>query len=104
MSCSRCKGRGVTLPEDYLSGPSGRHDPQQEIPCPDCEEWFDDEDVFQQPMMTCPQCGVEEPDFDGFGMLAHVQPYFSRGCGWCSHPARTGNLCEICGEICQGGL
>jgi hypothetical protein len=37
-SCQRCGGRGVTLPAGYFSGPSGRHDPQQEIPCPVCED------------------------------------------------------------------
>jgi len=36
-----------------------------------------------QPTMTCPRCGAEHPDFDGFGMLAHVKPAFPDGCGYC---------------------
>lgn len=34
--CERCGGTGTTLPDGY-SNAHGRHDPQQEIPCPECE-------------------------------------------------------------------
>ncbi len=52
----------------------------------------------EQPMMKCPRCGVEEPDHDGFGMLAHVKPAFPNGCGYCSHPSRDNGVCGICGD------
>lgn len=60
-------------------------------------------DTWTQPTMTCPQCGAEEPDFDGLGMLAHVAPGFPNGCGYCTHPALDRNehgvwVCGICGK------
>jgi hypothetical protein len=51
-----------------------------------------------QPTMTCPRCGAEHPDFDGFGFVAHTKPAYADGCGWCSHPMYTGDVCEICGQ------
>lgn len=56
-----------------------------------------------QPTMRCPKCGVEEPDFDGFGMLAHTKPAFERGCGFCVHPSMDvdddgGWTCGLCGK------
>ncbi len=56
-----------------------------------------------QPMMVCPRCGVEEPDYDGFGMLAHIKPAFEKGCGYCSHPTRTDGICGICGDDARLG-
>lgn len=50
------------------------------------------------PTMTCPQCRVELPDFDGFGVLAHTKPAYQDGCGYCSHPSRTDGVCGICGD------
>jgi len=50
------------------------------------------------PTMTCPRCKREEPDHDGFGMLAHTKPAFEHGCGWCSHPSRDDGVCGICGD------
>lgn len=60
-----------------------------------------------QPTMACPKCGVELPDFDGFGVLAHVGSHvgWPDGCGYCTHPARDydsalqGWVCGICGDI-----
>lgn len=46
--------------------------------------------------MTCPQCGAEQEDCDGFGFLACVP-----GCGLCSHPERDGGVCSICGDVEQ---
>jgi ribosomal protein L37AE/L43A len=56
------------------------------------------------PEMKCPRCGRLEPDFDGFGMLAHTKPAFEHGCGYCSHPSCDGDgngnwICGICGEM-----
>ena len=51
-----------------------------------------------QPQIQCPACGVWEEDFDGF-MVAHTQPAYEDGCGWCSHPARDGGVCGICGDV-----
>lgn len=58
----------------------------------------------QQPTMTCPRCGAEEPDHDGFGMVAHTKPAYPNGCGYCSHPSRDGDgqggwRCGICGDV-----
>jgi hypothetical protein len=57
-------------------------------------------DNFEQPTMTCPQCGTEMEDFDGFGVLFHVGP---GGCGYCSCPTREGDgkgnmVCTVCGK------
>jgi hypothetical protein len=52
-----------------------------------------------QPMAACPSCGVHEPDYDGFGILAHLKPAYLNGCGYCSHPARKDDVCELCGDI-----
>lgn len=57
----------------------------------------------EMPTMTCPRCGAEHPDFDGFGFVAHTRPAYSDGCGWCSHPSRDRNArglweCGICGN------
>jgi len=50
------------------------------------------------PEMTCPKCRPEEPDLDGFGMLA------CPACKWCSHPSRDGGRCNICGDEERGGV
>ncbi len=58
-------------------------------------------------MITCPRCGALEPDFDGFGMLAHVKPAYTMGCGYCTHPSRDGKFvdgklrwtCGLCGDV-----
>ncbi len=56
------------------------------------------------PTMVCPRCGAEHPDFDGFGMVAHVAPAYPDGCGYCTHPARDYDLaddtwvCGACGD------
>lgn len=44
------------------------------------------------PLLACPACGVETPDFDGFGVL------FCDRCGYCRHPAITGDRCDLCGR------
>lgn len=43
-------------------------------------------------IIECPRCGAEQEDFDGFGVV-HCED-----CGYCTHPAATDNICEICGE------
>lgn len=48
------------------------------------------------PVVKCPACGSWVPDLDGFGVLAHPKP---DGCGYCSHPSRTGSMCNICGDV-----
>ena len=51
----------------------------------------------EQPTLTCPRCGVEQEDFDGFGFMA------CEACHYCTHPSRDGNslgymICGICGD------
>lgn len=43
--------------------------------------------------LACPRCGVEQEDFDGFGVLA------CEACGYCTHPERYGGICTICGDV-----
>lgn len=52
------------------------------------------------PETRCPACGKWIPDLDGFGVLAHTGP---DGCGYCSHPSRTGRTCDICGHVAREG-
>jgi hypothetical protein len=55
----------------------------------------------EQEYISCPACGREELDFDGF-ILAHTKPAYENGCGWCSHPSRDDGVCGICGDIDSG--
>jgi hypothetical protein len=54
------------------------------------------------PEMACPKCGKEMPDFDGFGVLAHIAP-MPDPCGYCSHPSIDGDVCGICGAKVPSG-
>lgn len=47
----------------------------------------------EMPKTQCPKCLAWLEDFDGFGVLAHLEP---DGCGYCSHPSLDGNVCGIC--------
>lgn len=44
-------------------------------------------------MIACPQCGTEQQDFDGFGVV-HCE-----ACGYCVHPSSTGGVCDICRKV-----
>jgi len=44
------------------------------------------------PIMTCPQCGAEYEDFDGFGVL------YCEKCGYCKHAGVTDGVCDYCGK------
>lgn len=46
---------------------------------------------------TCPKCGQEQPDHDGFGVV-HCE-----ACGYCQHPYATGEplTCGICGKVIE---
>jgi len=56
--------------------------------CQYCAE--EDDDL---PSVTCPRCGAEGEDLDGFGFV-HCP-----ACDYCTHPSRTGGVCEVCGEV-----
>lgn len=56
------------------------------------------------PTMRCPQCKAEHPDFDGFGMVAHIKPAYPDGCGYCTHASLTGGVCDYCGLNEAGGF
>jgi len=50
------------------------------------------------PMMTCPNCGHETEDFDGFGFIGPCE-----SCGFCDHPAKHRDnggpwICSMCGK------
>lgn len=45
----------------------------------------------ETPIVACPQCGAEQEDFDGFGVV-HCE-----ACGYCIHPSCTNGICGICG-------
>lgn len=49
------------------------------------------------PEMTCPKCGRESPDMDGFGLM------FCVGCGYCTHASITDDVCNFCGSVQQHG-
>lgn len=51
---------------------------------------------YEQPETACQKCGLAIPDFDGFGVLSHI--HGDNPCGYCSHPALDGNVCDICGH------
>ena len=59
------------------------------------------------PLVYCPRCQLLVPDWDGFGVLAHVAPKekehdienYPKPCGYCSHPALDGDVCCICEEV-----
>jgi len=63
------------------------------------------------PLLNCPGCGLLVPDFDGFGIVAHLDPDesaqledFPPGCGYCTHPTADGNadgkmVCNLCGAL-----
>jgi hypothetical protein len=48
--------------------------------------------VVVKPMMTCPSCGKEYEDFDGFGVL------YCFDCNYCTHGSVTDGICGFCGE------
>jgi len=52
----------------------------------------------EQPRIVCPRCGIEEPDYDGLGMIAHLRPIYARGCGYCRHASVTDGTCDYCGD------
>lgn len=43
-------------------------------------------------IVACPQCGAEQEDCDGFGVLS------CEACGWCSHASIDGDVCGLCGQ------
>lgn len=52
-------------------------------------------DVYY-PTTSCPKCGHEEEDMDGFGFLGPCP-----SCGYCTHPNSTMEgdkwICGVCG-------
>jgi hypothetical protein len=42
--------------------------------------------------IACPKCKLEIPDMDGMGWHGRCE-----GCGYCDHPAITGEVCDECG-------
>ncbi len=67
------------------------------------------------PLLNCPGCGLLVPDFDGFGIVAHLDSDLdsnqsaqsedlSPGCGYCTHPTADLNadgqmVCSLCGSV-----
>lgn len=50
------------------------------------------EDEDDYPIMECPNCGHTEKDLDGLGMQYCIK------CGYCTHAAIDGDVCELCGK------
>jgi hypothetical protein len=55
------------------------------------------------PIVVCPQCGAEQEDFDGFGVL------HCNACGFCTHASEhadsTGRYtCGLCGRVSDPGF
>lgn len=46
---------------------------------------------YKQPQSQCPQCGTWHDDYDGVGVV------YCDNCLYCSHPAWTGDQCDVCG-------
>ncbi len=62
--------------------------------CPTCEQRVDPTaTVDELPIVTCPRCGDEQADHDGFGFVSCA------ACGFCVHLSRTGGTCDICGDV-----
>lgn len=53
----------------------------------ECDECIGDDRI----LVNCPRCGAEQEDYDGLGVI-HCE-----ACGYCVHPAATGDICDICG-------
>ncbi len=51
-----------------------------------------EEEEAEPVMVSCPHCGAEQEDLDGFGVL------FCPKCGWCTHASITDGRCGLCGE------
>lgn len=49
-------------------------------------------DYDEPAIIECPQCGAEQEDHDGFGVL-HCET-----CGYCAHASATGDICDFCGK------
>lgn len=53
--------------------------------------------TFEVVVAHCPACGLEQEDWDGFGVLT------CDACGYCTHPSSTGTdepgvyQCDCCG-------
>lgn len=43
-------------------------------------------------IVECPQCGAEQEDYEGFGVL-HCGT-----CGYCVHASAIGDICDFCGK------
>jgi len=72
----------MTNREAYSLHQSGGCDPDC---CRLCEQPY--------PQISCPRCGAGGEDLDGFGFV-HCP-----ACDYCTHPSRTGGVCEVCGEV-----
>lgn len=47
--------------------------------------------MMDQPMMACPRCKREYPDFDGLPVI------YCEACGFCRHASCTDGACDYCG-------
>ena len=59
--------------------------------------------MSEYPINVCPECGKEQKDMDGFGLLV-CEGVKDGSCGFCSHPSSTGTdsgefVCDVCGKV-----
>lgn len=82
-------GRYVAYYTDPVTGGQRR---QRTVTLEDAFYWL--RGLLQLPdginIIACPQCGAEQEDHDGFGVV------YCEACGYCTHPSLTGNICDLC--------
>lgn len=68
-----------------------------EYPDTDAGRWArrqaeEEAEALKVVIVSCPSCGAEQEDLDGFGVL------FCPSCGYCTHVSVTGFICGLCGK------
>jgi len=84
--CKSCKSRCVF--EGYEAG-------LLVFVCIKCGSklWYNaSSETLTMPIITCPKCGYEFEDFDGFGFI------YCEKCHHCTHPNSMDGICGICGR------
>ena len=78
-------------------GTAERKPPRIEYPDTEGGRWArleaeEEEELLRGVTVACPECGAEQEDLDGFGVL------FCPACGFCTHVSVSGFICGLCGK------